>query len=797
MLMSHYMKNDNFDVSQLDTWPTGTMHRLLTVIAWADNLYSTIATAFHGTPAWDPWMGRDGSGGTRDIMDSLSHQLTSRAALRQMNRKEAEIWVTNFHSAIMDAMRVETVSNDPEVRMAFPASIRQSTGLPIVCWKYSIPTGIVISNERSTVMQAHKHCHRRCECAKVHSRYKDKSGHVATTDLNVVRNDTMRHLMQKGTTFRDEYEWWHFDEDKGPGPSDPEEIRALQSSIDEYIKRCSELNDIAPCYFQEWRNLLLTKLRSRYKEVQASAIQPTQERRQETADRRHDYEKYCEQFRKRYAIITGDKAKNTYCIVCKTWICQQIITETQTTTTYATANKTESQITEEDYAFCKEEGLVTMTVQQASKLKQDDPKPPKHTWFHERIPTFGVSLKMHKQNALRFMAKSHDTSLTQLSTWMSRTLKAMSGVSEDIWRTLFRTVGIHTHSSWIISNSRQVRQRMDRMQAAGLQPHAGGQQTYDFATMYTSLQLKSIKRKMYQYIDLVFEHQRHNKDGRGEERVLEVNLKGFAKWQLRRDTSQRDKHNKKYITAERAKRWIKKLLKRLFVKVGDKVMKQVIGLPMGTSCSPFLANLVLFMYEFEFFTEAISKLRPWHDQLPDHPLHGQHNLIRKLSFCTRYIDDLWNPLVDKATFQSIVKKMYPDWLKLGLEGEGSSVHYLDMTISFGDTQWESKLYDKKATLVQAGLKLNKFPHPESKLSERCKYGVVTSQLHRYAVACSNIKHFMESATELYSAYVKKGYRIPNINYYFERFIRNNMTSLSPRAVQSKYWAQQGRRRQNE
>jgi hypothetical protein len=50
---------------------------------------------------------------------------------------------------------------------------------------------------------------------------------------------------------------------------------------------------------------------------------------------------------------------------------------------------------------------------------------------------------------------------------------------------------------------------------------------------------------------------------------------------------------------------------------------------------------------------------------------------------------------------------------------------------------------------------------------------------------------------LYSAYVKKGYRIPKINYYFERFIRNNMTSLSPRAVQSKYWAQQGHRRQNE
>ena len=80
-------------------------------------------------------------------------------------------------------------------------------------------------------------------------------------------------------------------------------------------------------------------------------------------------------------------------------------------------------------------------------------------------------------------------------------------------------------------------------------------------------------------------------------------------------------------------------------------------------------------------------------------------------------------------FQKVTKKMYPSWLKLGdPEYEGTNVHYLDMTIwqTMADhkVKWHSKLYDKKTSMVDAGLKLNKFPHPSSELSTLCKYGVV-------------------------------------------------------------------------
>ena len=80
------------------------------------------------------------------------------------------------------------------------------------------------------------------------------------------------------------------------------------------------------------------------------------------------------------------------------------------------------------------------------------------------------------------------------------------------------------------------------------------------------------------------------------------------------------------------------------------------------------------MYELEFFDAFISK----HDPIRNKPAR---QLLWKLSCCTRYIDDLWNPLVTKEKFQSITRRIYPTWLQLGdPESEGKIVNYLDMAI---------------------------------------------------------------------------------------------------------------------
>ena len=59
----------------------------------------------------------------------------------------------------------------------------------------------------------------------------------------------------------------------------------------------------------------------------------------------------------------------------------------------------------------------------------------------------------------------------------------------------------------------------------------------------------------------------------------------------------------------RFEKWINYLLDNLYVQVGDELLlRQVIGIPMGVSCAPYLANLMLFMYELEFFDAFISRM---------------------------------------------------------------------------------------------------------------------------------------------------------------------------------------------
>ena len=91
---------------------------------------------------------------------------------------------------------------------------------------------------------------------------------------------------------------------------------------------------------------------------------------------------------------------------------------------------------------------------------------------------FGVTVKLHKSNKLRFMAKSHRSSLVNLAKWISKSLSAMMQVSEELWKD-FMSIGVVTKSSWVINSSKDVRSRMDRMTKMGISPDS--QQRYDFS----------------------------------------------------------------------------------------------------------------------------------------------------------------------------------------------------------------------------------------------------------------------------------------------------------------------------
>ena len=135
--------------------------------------------------------------------------------------------------------------------------------------------------------------------------------------------------------------------------------------------------------------------------------------------------------------------------------------EIQSDATYKLLEEPVDELIKKDRKFLLAEKIMRETPQDRALVQAD--RIPAHMGFVEDLPMFGVTVKLHKSNKLRFMAKSHHSSLVGLAKWISKSLSAMTQVSEEIWKDLFMSVGIVTKSSWIINSSTDVRSRMDRM----------------------------------------------------------------------------------------------------------------------------------------------------------------------------------------------------------------------------------------------------------------------------------------------------------------------------------------------
>ena len=106
------------------------------------------------------------------------------------------------------------------------------------------------------------------------------------------------------------------------------------------------------------------------------------------------------------------------------------------------------------------------------------------------------------------------------------------------------------------------------------------------------------------------------------------------------------------------------LIDNIFVKFGECLFRQVIGIPMGTNCAPLLADLFLYSYESEVLDNMIRG--------------GHRKLARSFSLCYRYIDDLI--VFNNKKFGDYVKEIYPSQLTFEKATTSDDLaNYLDLT----------------------------------------------------------------------------------------------------------------------
>ena len=108
--------------------------------------------------------------------------------------------------------------------------------------------------------------------------------------------------------------------------------------------------------------------------------------------------------------------------------------------------------------------------------------------------------------------------------------------------------------------------------------------------------------------------------------------------------------------------------------------QQRVGIPMGTNCSPIIANLFLYKYETDLIKSLLKK---------------QKKLARSFNFTFRYIDDVLS--LNNSKFGDFVDRIYPIELEIkDTTDTDKSASYLDRHLEIdSEGRLRTKLYDKR------------------------------------------------------------------------------------------------------
>ena len=115
-------------------------------------------------------------------------------------------------------------------------------------------------------------------------------------------------------------------------------------------------------------------------------------------------------------------------------------------------------------------------------------------------------------------------------------------------------------------------------------------------------------------------------------------------------------------------------------RLGTKLYRHIVVIPMGTNCAPLVADLFLYCYERDF----IDSLN--HD--------NQADVIEAFNSTSRFLDDLLN--IDNPYFEGMVNQINPPELQLNKANiSDTEAPFLDLHLSVANGFVSSKIYDKR------------------------------------------------------------------------------------------------------
>ena len=162
------------------------------------------------------------------------------------------------------------------------------------------------------------------------------------------------------------------------------------------------------------------------------------------------------------------------------------------------------------------------------------------------------------------------------------------------------------------------------------------------------------------------------------------------------------------------------LLDKIYIRFDSKLYKQIVCIPMGTNCTPLVADLFLFCYERDLMLSLSEDT--------------QSDVIEVFNSISRYLDDLLN--IDNNFFVSMVNRIYPPELQLDKANvTDTEVSFLDLHLSISDGFVKTKIYDQRGDF---DFDIVNFSFLDGDVPRSTCYGVYISQLIRFGL---NIFYF--------------------------------------------------------
>ena len=519
--------------------------------------------------------------------------------------------ITLFTSPVFDFLNLERLFREEALATLVPELLPPH---PLICFQYHDTLGkswfnYCAASRNFSWADREQVAGRTCGCAQHPHLVPDGHEHIICPLASLVSGiSSLRHLTSMGTKYR------------LPTQDLVVTVQIIDDTVSDVLSACQRFASVltemsgVPGSMDAWLALASDRVAHHIRDTLHVGMQIGNRH----ADLRHTAEFFgfteadlehplMQQIQRDFVISYMDKSPNTFIVYCRKHylltVCNDLVPPPPAeNSVFQQVLRHPDDILAEDAAFLASLGLKSGT---------------------DQLPVYAAIAKLHKTPvSSRFLTLSHRTSLTVLAKAVNEFLAVFSPFITQLWDVQMNTANLDsrvtllsptsTPASWVIHQSPHVISRVqayNRSLTAEQHQRAPRQiKTFDFQRLYTNLPQADLIQRITGLIRLAW----------NTSHPAAQSLKVFAQKATCKsrflDTACAVNLRAGVEKGDRYFTWdlpticeaISYLVSHTHVTFGDRVFRQVLGIPMGTNPAVHFANLHLFSYEFDAVRRCTS-----------------------------------------------------------------------------------------------------------------------------------------------------------------------------------------------